>query len=97
MSGYTLSPRALRDLQRISDYVNSNNRTAARRLLAGFRTTFEMLAATPGAGRRRDELAPAVRGFPSRGYVILYRETDDTVEILRVLHGSQDIERAFNT
>ena len=54
------------------------------------------LANNPRIGRRREEVAPALRSFPFQDYSILYRPIDDGVEIVRVLHGSRDIERLFN-
>jgi toxin ParE1/3/4 len=46
-------------------------------------------------GRARDALAPNLRGFPVRKFVIFYRPVDDTVEIVRILYGGRDIESIF--
>jgi toxin ParE1/3/4 len=46
-------------------------------------------------GRRRDELAPGLRSFPAGRYVIFYLPLTDGVDIVRVLHGSRDIETVF--
>ncbi len=46
-------------------------------------------------GRSRDELAAGIRSFPTGNYIVLYRVVGENVEIVRVLHGRRDIERAF--
>jgi toxin ParE1/3/4 len=65
------------------------------RLLESFQSTFKLLATFPASGRRRDELRPGVRSFPVGSYVVFYRQVSDKIEILRVLHGSRDIDAAF--
>lgn len=56
------------------------------------------LAEFPKLGAVRESVGPSVptlRAIPVPNfpkYLVLYREVDDGVEILRVLHGSQDIE-----
>lgn len=54
-----------------------------------------MLARNPKAGRERPDLAPRLRSFPVARYVLFYRPIDDGVEIVRVLHGSRDIDSIF--
>ncbi len=46
-------------------------------------------------GRARPELPSGLRSFPVGNYLILYRPTDYGVEIVRVVHGSRDIEALF--
>ena len=46
-------------------------------------------------GRSREELVPKLRSFPVGNYVIFYQPISDGVEIVRVLHGSRDIESLF--
>ena len=95
MSRYILSAPALRDLEQIDDYVSADNPVAADRLLDSFRAAFDLLAAMPAAGRRRDEIGQGVRSFVVGMYVIFYRVVGGSVEIVRVLHGRRDIGGAF--
>ena len=46
-------------------------------------------------GRLRNEVAPFLRSFPVKNYLIFYRPIDEGIEIVRILHGSQDIETIF--
>jgi toxin ParE1/3/4 len=50
-----------------------------------------MLAETPFAGRDRSELRADLRSFPVGNYLIFYIPTSDGVEVVRVMHGRQDI------
>jgi toxin ParE1/3/4 len=51
--------------------------------------------AYPASGRLRDELRPGVRSFPVGSYVVFYRAVAGTIEVLRVLHESRDIDTAL--
>jgi toxin ParE1/3/4 len=55
----------------------------------------KMLARNPTAGRERPELAPGLRSVPIGRDLLFHRPTDDGVEIVRVLHGSRDIDSIF--
>jgi len=92
---YSLSPEADADLEEIWCYVAADDPAAADRLVDSFVERFTMLADFPDIGRRRDELAPGIRSVPVGAYVIFYRMFEDTVQIVRVLHGARDLERHF--
>ena len=83
------------DLREILSYIADDNIEAALRMFQRFRECFTMLSTMPQSGRRRSDLEPDLRSFPEGTYVIFYREITDGVEILRVLHGSRDIESLF--
>jgi toxin ParE1/3/4 len=62
---------ASRDIEALMDYVADNsNFDTAERLLDTINDKCKRLAAFPGMGRRRDELAPNVRSFPINDYLI---------------------------
>ena len=44
-------------------------------------------------GRSRDDLIPGFRSFSVSDFVAVFRPVDDTIEVLRFLHGSRDIPR----
>lgn len=55
-----------------------------------------MLAETPGEiGRKRPDVMVGVRSFPSPPYVLFFRYTATEVQVIRILHERQDIERAL--
>ncbi len=45
----------------------------------------------PSLGQAREDLGPGVRCFVVKPYVTFYRQAEDTIEVLRVLHGAHDI------
>lgn len=49
----------------------------------------------PEAGTACPALHPEARMLVQRPYLILYRITPDSVQIVRVLHGARDIDSAF--
>ncbi|WP_246776399.1 type II toxin-antitoxin system RelE/ParE family toxin [Bradyrhizobium sp. CCBAU 53351] len=53
--------------------------------------TFDMLAETPFAARDRSELRAELRSFPVGNYLVFHVPTPDGVEVVRVMHGRQDI------
>jgi toxin ParE1/3/4 len=46
-------------------------------------------------GTGRDELKSGLRCHPVGNYLIFFFPLEDGVDIVRVLHGSRDIERLF--
>jgi len=84
------------DLAEIWEYIARDSPENATRFVRGIRETCNAtLAYNPRIGRRRADLAPRLRSFVVQDYVILYRPIDDDVEVVRVLHGSRDIESLF--
>jgi toxin ParE1/3/4 len=47
----------------------------------------------PETGQARDDLASGLRSFPVSPYVVFFRPSDDTIKVMRVLHGRRDIRR----
>jgi toxin ParE1/3/4 len=47
-------------------------------------------------GRARPELAPELRSFPVKRYVLYYRPDADGIELVRVLDGARNIEALFD-
>ena len=79
--------RAEDDLIEIWAYIARDNPPAADRLLDLLDEKSRMLAQDPKLGAARDDIAKGVRHFPVGNYLILYRDIDDGVEIVRYVHG----------
>jgi toxin ParE1/3/4 len=84
--------QATEDLVGIWTYVALDDVRAADGLIDRIGARSERLARFPKSGRARDELLPELRSVAVGAYVIFYREVDDGIEILRVLHGSRDVD-----
>ncbi len=95
MKSYRLSPQAEEDLIEIWVFISKDNVEAADKTLGEIEKVFEILAEYPEAGRERPEIAPRLRSFPVKRYITFYRPLSDCVEIIRVLHGSREIESIF--
>jgi toxin ParE1/3/4 len=95
------TPRALRDLAELSQFIARDDLDAALRLLAAADEACEKLAAMPGMGAAREFKNPLfadVRFWPIKGfnnYLIFYEPTERGIKLLRVLHGARDIDVAF--
>jgi toxin ParE1/3/4 len=92
---YRLAKRAEADLDEIADYIaaESGSLDTATHVIEGLAARFLFLAENPYAGRARDgDLGPGRRSFPADRYVIVYRVAGRDVVILRVAHGSRDIQ-----
>ena len=76
----------------IWSYIAAESVLAANRLMDRIGDVFEMLTDNPFAGRQRSELRTSLRSFAAGNYVIFYLPLADGVEVVRVMHGRQDID-----
>ena len=93
------SQKADQDLDDIWLYVarQSGSIETAERLINFITDRFFFLSRYPYLGRARDEdLRSGLRSFPVGAYLIIYRIQEEDIVILRVLHGSRNIEALFH-
>jgi toxin ParE1/3/4 len=90
------SPQYEADLAVIWGHIAVDSEVAADRVIAAIEDTIELLQSFPGIGAPCPHLAPGLRRTMWRRYLIYYRVRGQSVELVRVLHGSRDItERMF--
>ncbi len=53
------------------------------------------LSSMPSIGKSCVDLLPNLWRFPYRNYLLFYRFNDESLEVVRVLHGARDIEAIF--
>lgn len=95
-AAYRLTPRARDGLRRIVFYVEENfGLEAADRAVADLEQAFELLAAHPDVGHRREDLTrdERIRFWPVGPTLIAYRSTNEWIEILFVERGELDWEQ----
>jgi toxin ParE1/3/4 len=92
MPRITRSPRARQDLIDIWTWIAADNPKAADRLLDLIHEKLLLLAENPRLGPVRPDIAPGLRLFPLRRYLILYREQSQGIEVVRVVHGMRRLE-----
>ena len=97
MNHYIISPSASRDLNEIIDYFANLNVEIGERLIAAFEKKCQNLVNFPMIGRSYEDIKTGLRGVPLDGYIILYQVTANTLEILRVVHGSRNLKALFES
>jgi toxin ParE1/3/4 len=90
-------PRARQDLVEIWRYIaGESGEPRADRYLRRLNDVVSYLAQQPLMGRKRPEiLEEGIRSFPAESHVIFYIALQDGIELVRVIHGSQDLETAW--
>ena len=91
MTRLIYSQLSLNDLEKILDFIASDNPRAAIAFSEGLIRTCELIAQHPEMGQQREDIAPSIRLFVHEGYAIYYRYDEDAVRIQRFLHPAQDI------
>ena len=99
---YVVKPRADRDLDDYTDYLAEEaNIELGIRFLEAAHETIALLATQPNMGWQARLKRPALktlRVFRVTGFeqtLILYRPLSDGVDILRVVHGSRNLQALF--
>ena len=87
------TPRSLRDVARLHNFLALKNREAAQRAVKTIRQGLKLLGKHPEIGRPVEELPTEFREwvieFGSGAYVALYRYSGKEVVILGVRHGRE--------
>lgn len=95
MTNLSYSKKAKLDFLSIWAYIAEDSPNAADKLLDTLNEKCVLLAKNAKLGQARRDIAPELRYFPVKNYLILYKELDFGVEIIRILHGSRDLSTIF--
>lgn len=95
MKKLVVSGLAQDDLLEIYEFIAESNEPAGVRLMRSFQQKFDLLTQFPEMGKERNELVVGWRSFVVGKYIVLYQATGDILEIVRVRHGSTDIDNLF--
>jgi toxin ParE1/3/4 len=99
MRKLTYRRAANRDLRSIADFIGdkSGDLDAGLAFADELRAQCAELAASSILlGRPREELAPRLRGYLCRGYIIFFRCADTRLEVVNILHARRDLSAAMN-
>ena len=97
MPRYEFTQRALADLREIARYTRETwGRQRARLYREELELGIQKLALSPLMGRVRADVAPSARSFPVARHVAFYVESEGGITVLRLLHPSMDVARAFS-
>jgi toxin ParE1/3/4 len=94
-------PQVIQDLIELATYIGEDNLEASDIFLRAAESTFIQLGKMPGMGKLCQFSQPglsdirqqAIKGF--RNYIIFYKVIDSDIEVLRVIHGTRDIEEVL--
>ena len=95
MSTVVVRPRASADLAEIWAYIAEDNPDQADAFVDLLDSKFQTLSRRPSVGRHRPELISDTRSFAVGRYFVFYLPIPRGIEVVRVLHGSRDIESIF--
>lgn len=92
MKGFVLTPAARADLEAIHDFIFLDSPAAAARVRTELRSAMRRLAAHPGLGHLREDLADEpLRFWPVYSYLVIYRYETSPLQVVRILHASRDV------
>ena len=91
-----ISDDAEQDLIDIWNYIAEDNPVNATRFLRKLAGKYHWLTENHEAGVNRDNLLPGLSSFPFAKYMLYYRVKNDTLELIRVLHGTRDLSLIFH-
>ncbi len=94
MPSFHLTAQAKEDMKSIARYTQQKwGRLQRYKYLAALDKRFHRIAEEPGLGRSCEEIREGYRKLPEGRHLIFYRPVaEGEIEIVRVLHGSMDIE-----
>lgn len=96
ISSYRFTTEAAADLFDIWSYIAGDNTVAADRVEGAIHDACSFVAQAPLAGQVRKNLTHrsvrfwTVQQFPN--YVVVYRPDTQPVQVVRILHGKQNIQ-----
>ncbi|RWQ22024.1 type II toxin-antitoxin system RelE/ParE family toxin [Mesorhizobium sp.] len=82
-----LRPEAEADIEAIALYTAEDSPAAALRWYDEIHGQCQRIADMPGVAR--PEVRAGLRTFPLGNYLVLYRQIEDSAEIVRVIHGAR--------
>jgi toxin ParE1/3/4 len=96
MKRLVFTPAARDDLMTIGLYIADDNPPRAESFVAELEAKARHLAENPRSYPARDDISPGLRAAVHGRYLLLYREFEDEVRIVRVVHGARDLPRIFD-
>ena len=96
MKRLAFAPAARDDLLTIGAYIADDNPARAESFVAEPEATARQTAERPRSFPSRDDISPGRRAAVHSRYLLLFRELEDEVRIVRVVHGARDLRAIFS-
>lgn len=91
-----LSPAAREDLRAIHQHgARQWGKPRSDQYMSSLKNKLWLLLEQPETGKARPELSPDIRSVFVTSHVVFYRIQREQLQIIRVLHGRQDVTRHF--
>jgi len=91
MPQYILSPNAQKSLRNIKAYsLEEFGEEQTTTYLKLIEKKLQMIATSPGIGRKREEIKKGYLRFLAGSHVIFYRKSKNHVDIIDILHQSME-------
>ncbi len=90
-----LTPEAVADLEEIGDNISRRNPVRASTFVDELKGRVDRLSEFPCAAPLRPQWGEGVRIALHNSYVIVFRVSNETVQILRIVHGRRDLDALF--
>ncbi len=98
MAHYLLSEAAQQDILSIRDYTTHTwGKTQANKYLRQLEQRLEWLLHHPASGKKRNEIKAGYLSFPEGRHIIFYRTAEHGIEVIGVIHQSEDIDTHFSS
>ena len=94
MPKFSLTEKAKDDLKKIAHFTQKRwGKEQRNSYLKSLDDCFQQLGDNPAMGKSCAEIKPGYYKFPTGSHVVYYRgNTEEQIEIVRVLHESMDVE-----
>ncbi len=98
MAHYLLSESAQQDIISIRNYTMERwGKAQTDKYLSLLEQRLEWLANNSILGKQRDEIKEGYISFPEGRHIIFYRVTESGIEVMGVIHQSEDIDAHFKS
>jgi len=96
MGSYFLSESAQNDVISIRDYtIDTWGEAQTSKYLSQLEQRLEWLAENPALGKKRDEVKNGYISFSEGRHIIFYRIAERGIEVMGIIHQSEDIDVHF--
>ena len=86
---------AANDIDDIAAYIQQDNPSRAQSFTEEISNKIAVIAERPLSFPNRDDLSLGLRAALIGKYIILFSMNENEVEIIRVVHGTRDVNRMF--
>jgi len=91
MLSLNLTASAVHDLENIRGYgLSTGGQRRSNDYMDEFEKAFYLLLDNPSLGKSRADIKPGYRSLVIEKHVVFYRITEQTLDVLRILHGNMD-------